>query len=166
MCDLNHIRVIPSLSGVSSRVFHVNHPNPEGTTLVNSKRAAEMIGIDPKPFRDFVRKNTDLLDPINRERGSGAVYDFSLDEVDRLKTAYWNRRKRTRKTPQDTFQDTPGLPLAAIGDPSMKERFQALREARSRRLDAQMKKAGMTLPQMSEARLVANGRALALEGAE
>lgn len=153
--------------GSSCSVIGVNHPNTlEGTTIVNSKRAAEMIGIAPKPFRDFVRKNADLLDAINRDRGSGAVYDFSLDEVDRLKTAYWNRRKRSKKTPIDTYQDTPGLPLAAIGDPSMKDQFQALRVARARRLDAALKKAGMSLGQMSEARLVANGRILSLEGAE
>lgn len=154
------------ISYQSSRVLDVNHPNPEGTTLVNSKRAAEMIGIDAKPFRDFVRKNADLLDQINRERGSGAVYDFSLDEVDRLKTAYWNRRKRTRKTPVDTYQDTPGLPLAAIGDPSMKDKFQALREARARRLDAQLRKSEMSLGQMGDARLVSTGRILAMEEAE
>ncbi|QFG05107.1 MerR-like helix-turn-helix DNA binding domain protein [Gordonia phage Dre3] len=145
----------------------MNHPEPlKGTTIVNSKRAAEMIGIAPKPFRDFVRKNANLLDEINRDRGSGAVYDFSLDEVDRLKTAYWSRRKRTKKAPEDTYQDSPGLPLSAIGDPSMKDQFQALRVARAARLDAAMKKARMTLPQMSEARLMANGRVLSLEGAE
>lgn len=130
---------------------------------MNTCSAANVIGITPKQLRSYLRSRTDLVPAPE----AGKQYDLTLDQVERIKDEYWELKNMFSKA-ADNWQgtDEPGMSLEALANPSAREQFVALRRERAQRLDALMRKAGMTLGQMGDDRLVANGRILALEAAE
>ena len=132
---------------------------------MNTRSAANIVGITPKQLRSYLRSRTDLVPAPTH----GAQYDLTLEQAEKVKGEYWALKERFSKAVAETEilgQDTPGMPLQDLANPSAREQFVALRRERAQRLDALMRRAGMTLPQMSDERLLANGRVLALEAAE
>lgn len=124
------------------------------------KRASEIVGIEPKALRDFIRKNPSLITPV----GGGRTYDLTLDQVELLKTAYWEGVETTTTTAQwADGGDHHGLPLTALHDPSMRDQFDQLRRERRARLDVLLRASGQSVPQMTDAQLTRNGRALHIE---
>lgn len=125
------------------------------------KRAAEIVGIDAKALRDFIRRNPALVNPV----GGGRVYDLTLDQVELLKTAYWEGLS-DRRTQTDSWadgSDHKGLPLSALHDPAMRQQFEQLRRERRARLDVLLRASGQSVPQMTARQLSSNGRALSTE---
>ena len=131
---------------------------------MNTRSAANIVGITPKQLRSYLRSRTDLIPAPE----SGKQYDLTLDQAERIKDEYWDAKHAARKVTADNWQgtDEPGMSLQDLVNPSAREQFVALRRERAQRLDALMRRAGMTLPQMSDERLLANGRVLALEVSE
>ena len=132
---------------------------------MNTRSAANIVGITPKQLRSYLRSRTDLIPAP----ATGKQYNLTLEQAEKVKKEYWALKERFSKAVAETEilgQDTPGMPLADLANPSAREQFVALRRERAQRLDALMRRAGMTLPQMSDDRLLANGRVLALEAAE
>lgn len=130
---------------------------------MNTRSAANLVGITPKQLRSYLRSRTDLIPAP----ATGKQYDLTLEQVEQVKKEYWELKDRFTKATDDwQGSDDPGMSLEALANPSAREQFIALRRERAQRLDALMRRAGMTLPQMSDERLLANGRILALEAAE
>lgn len=121
-------------------------------------QAAQLIGITPRALRAYLRRTG-----RDQATKAGQRYSFTYAEVEDLSNVYWASRP-SRPEPKEPIpgDDKQGLPIEALRDPSMREQFAALRRERNRRLDALLRERGASLPQMSEARLVGNGRALAL----
>ena len=126
---------------------------------MNTRSAANIVGVTPKQLRAFLRTRTDLA-PAPQ---AGKQYDFSLEQVEIIKDEYWDTRqvRRTKEEWLDT--DAPGMKLEDLANPTTREQFTALRRERAQRLDALLRNAGLSLGQMSEERLLANGRVLNLE---
>ena len=130
---------------------------------MNTRSAANLIGITPKQLRSYLRSRTDLVPAPTH----GAQYDLTLEQAEKVKQEYWALKERFANLAEEKEPvDAPGLDIANLTNPSAREQFVALRRERAQRLDALMRRAGMTLPQMSEERLLANGRVLSLEVAE
>lgn len=130
---------------------------------MNTRSAANVIGITPKQLRSYLRSRTDLIPAPE----TGKQYELTLDQVEQVKKEYWELKDRFTKATDDwQGSDDPGMSLEDLANPSAREQFVALRRERAQRLDALMRKAGMTLGQMGDDRLLANGRILALEAAE
>ncbi|ADX42615.1 hypothetical protein [Gordonia phage GTE2] len=130
---------------------------------MNTRSAANLVGITPKQLRSYLRSRTDLVPAPE----AGKQYDLTLDQVERIKDEYWELKNMFSKAADDwQGSDDPGMSLEDLANPSAREQFVALRRERAQRLDALMRKAGMTLGQMGDDRLLANGRILALEAAE
>lgn len=131
---------------------------------MNTRSAANLVGITPKQLRSYLRSRTDLIPaPV-----AGKQYDLTLEQVEQVKQEYWALKERFNKAAETDMRgsDEPGMKLEDLANPSAREQFIALRRERAQRLDALMRRAGMTLPQMSDDRLLANGRILALEVSE
>ncbi|QGJ94502.1 MerR-like helix-turn-helix DNA binding protein [Gordonia phage AndPeggy] len=130
---------------------------------MNTRSAANLVGITPKQLRSYLRSRTDLIPTP----ATGKQYDLTLEQVEQVKKEYWELKDRFTKAADDwQGSDDPGMSLEDLANPSAREQFVALRRERAQRLDALMRKAGMTLGQMGDDRLLANGRILALEAAE
>lgn len=130
---------------------------------MNTRSAANLVGITPKQLRSYLRSRTDLVPAPTH----GAQYDLTLEQAEKVKQEYWALKERFANLVEEKEPvDAPGLDIANLTNPSAREQFVALRRERAQRLDALMRRAGMTLPQMSEERLLANGRVLSLEVAE
>ncbi|QFG13158.1 MerR-like helix-turn-helix DNA binding protein [Gordonia phage SteamedHams] len=130
---------------------------------MNTRSAANLVGITPKQLRSYLRSRTDLIPAP----ATGKQYDLTLEQVEQVKKEYWELKDRFTKAADDwQGSDDPGMSLEDLANPSAREQFVALRRERAQRLDALMRKAGMTLGQMGDDRLLANGRILALEAAE
>lgn len=117
--------------------------------------AARIIGIEPKALRNFLR---------NRSKGvgSGARYEFSYEEVQRLGEEYWAAQPaKKEKAATVDLPDNPGLPVKWLGDPDHQAEFVAERMARVERLNNRLREVGLTVPQMSEKTLKVGCRALA-----
>ncbi|QNJ59464.1 MerR-like helix-turn-helix DNA binding domain protein [Gordonia phage MScarn] len=130
---------------------------------MNTRSAANVIGITPKQLRSYLRSRTDLIPAPE----TGKQYELTLDQVEQVKKEYWELKDRFTKATDDwQGNDDPGMSLEDLANPSAREQFIALRRERAQRLDALMRKAGMSLGQMGDDRLLANGRILTLEAAE
>lgn len=119
--------------------------------------AARIIGITPKQLRLFLRNQAWGV-------GSGARYEFSHEEVEKLDRLYWKGHHRRPKTGQrkSWLSDggSPGLPYEWLRDPEKQTAFIAERRARVERLSARLREAGLDVPQMTEDDLRINHRAI------
>ena len=129
---------------------------------MNTRSAANIVGITPKQLRSYLRSRTDLVPAPTH----GTQYDLTLEQAEKVKQEYWALKERFANLKEDDVPDAPGMALADLANPSAREQFVALRRERAQRLDALMRRAGMSLGQMSDERLLANGRVLALEVSE
>lgn len=120
--------------------------------------AARIIGITPKQLRLFLRNHAKGV-------GSGARYEFSHEEVEKINELYWKGNQRRPQTGQRKgwLNDggTPGLPHEWLQDPSKQAAFVAERRSRLERLSARLREAGLDVAQMSERDLMVNHRAIA-----
>jgi hypothetical protein len=119
--------------------------------------AARIIGITPKQLRVFLR---------NRAKGvgSGARYEFSHQEVEKLKNEYWKTQPPQRVSHRTQWLSdggSPGLSIHWLKDPEKQAYFVAERKERLERLSARLREAGLDVPQMTEKDLRINNRALA-----
>lgn len=117
--------------------------------------AARIIGIKPKQLRSFLRNQSSGV-------GSGARYEFSHDEVEQLREAYWaSQPKHVPARGKREDDGTPGLPTQWLRDPDKKAHFIAERQARLERMSARLREVGLDVPQMTEHDLKINSRAIA-----
>jgi hypothetical protein len=120
--------------------------------------AARIIGITPKQLRMFLRNQ-------NWGVGSGARYELSHEDVQKLNELFWKgTRRRPVSSRQGWLKDggSPGLPHEWLLDPNKQAAFIAERCARLERLSARLREAGLDVPQMTEQDLKVNHRAIAL----
>lgn len=117
--------------------------------------AARLIGIKPKQLRAFLRNQRSGV-------GSGSRYEFSHEEVEQLKEAYWASQPvhvPARGKRED--DGTPGLPTEWLRDPDKHIHFMAERAERLERMSARLREVGLDVPQMTDNDLKVNNRALA-----
>lgn len=121
------------------------------------------MGITPKELRIFLRANAAEFPAPE----AGKQYDLTLEQVEQIRTRYWELKERFAiPTTEMLGSNDPGLSLEDLANPSAREQFTALRRERAQRLEKLLRDAQMTLPQMSDDRLLANGRILSLEVSE
>lgn len=125
---------------------------PKGTHMYVNEAAA-IIGIKPATLRKFLRGQG-----TPTQRGARARYEFTAAEVYELRDRFFN--KQPLVTSEYVDDSAPGLPVEALRDHSMRNRFQALRRERSARLDALLRERQMTVAQMSDESLISTGRIL------
>lgn len=113
---------------------------------------AAIVGIKPAALRKYLRATQP-----DAPRGHRARYEFSLDDAYNLREQYW--KSNISDTPLDQDDTSaPGLPIDLLTRPDMRYRFQELRRARNERLNELLREKRMTVPQMSDAVLMATGR--------
>ncbi|QDP45202.1 MerR-like helix-turn-helix DNA binding protein [Gordonia phage Mayweather] len=120
---------------------------------MNTTRAADILGITPKQLRSYLRKHPHLVP------AQGRTYVLTMDDVERI------RATLPVATCDDSLlaEDIPGLPIELLTEPTAREQFEALRRERAHRLDQLLRARRMSLGQMSESRLIANGRIIDLK---
>lgn len=117
--------------------------------------AARIIGITPKALRVFLRNQ-------NMAVGSGARYEFSYEEVEKLGKKYWaSQPQQASNNSRREDEGTPGLPCEWLPDPEKLPVFLAERKARLERMSKRLREVGLDVPQMTEQMLKVNCRALA-----
>ena len=115
--------------------------------------AARIIGITPKQLRVFLRSHSTGV-------GSGSRYEFSYDEVEQLRNAYWSAQPKAKKSEHDN-EGTPGLPHEWLYDETKQPLFLAERRERLERMSARLREVGLDVPQMNDKVLQINSRAIA-----
>ncbi|QNJ59396.1 MerR-like helix-turn-helix DNA binding domain protein [Gordonia phage BigChungus] len=119
---------------------------------MNTTRAADILGITPKQLRSYLRKHPHLVP------AQGRTYVLTMDDVERIRATF---PVDTNELPLE--EDVPGLPIELLTEPTAREQFEALRRERAHRLDQLLRARRMSLGQMSESRLIANGRIIDLK---
>ena len=115
--------------------------------------AARIIGIKPKQLRTFLRNQATGV-------GSGSRYEFSYEEVEKLKAQYWATQPASAPAKRED-EGTPGLPCDWLRDPDKHCYFIAERWERIERMSSRLREVGLDVPQMTEHDLRVNNRALA-----
>lgn len=121
---------------------------------MNTTEAAHTIGITPKALRAFLRRTKLGV-------GSGSRYDFSHEEVMRMKDAYWEAMAKPVKDTGDGLgEGSKGLPLEWVNDPTKKALFAAEQRARLERLNARLREVKLDVPHMTDKELRIGHRAM------
>ncbi len=115
------------------------------------QHVASRLGITPRQARKFLRT-------LNHAHTPGARYEFTAAQLDVIEADYQRHEVRV---PLETDPSEPGLPVEFLTDPQRREDFVRLRRARIARLNHDVQRAGLSVPQMTVA-LVSTGRALAV----
>lgn len=113
---------------------------------------AARVGVTPRQARKFLR--------ATGVQATGGRYEFTRDDLDRLEVAY--RRVVPVAIIEDEDPTPPGLAISMLRDRENRAVFAKLRRDRLRRLELQMREAGVSLAQLSDDALVETGRALSM----
>lgn len=122
--------------------------------MYSVQHAAARLGVTPRDLRKWLRAS-------GWDHTRGARYEFTRADLDRLEDRY--RSSRRDPVSDDVDDSAPGLPAALLRDPAARDRFHTLRAERIRRLDEQVRAAGLSVPRMSERTLLITNRAIGVD---